>query len=738
MSRGELPEYERPKFRDFTPIGLEGPVVDDLRADIAFDNPSRYENLSAWVELIIEAARQVESPHPLDVEELQGYLHPVIVPPNTTWNDELGQAERRFVSALNDNAVADGDYYRTNSFGPDEYGENYGSYHYRRWQFADETVAGYVAARAEYDELGLQAEELHKRIRSDASEASINDLLAIYETLTPIVERREALKNGPEPTYNEYGSDFSSSWRRGSRYYSGRREYDGNWPNLDLANYIFPQSQLREVHDRLEARLDTELHVQAAVDAIEVDKENHQRFGAKAANLLHIQAMLDELRKSGHSLTDVLSIPPFMAIDTDVFRRWQSGERITQTVLDVVSWMTEQDSSKAYLLRSSAVHSEDGEHMGAGVYESALVEPPLRPRDVLMALRHVYHSTHSPKAQLYRQAIGVEDEAMGVVVQQAGAPDYYGEHTMVTFNTMMPGAPRLADYTIEVGDHPLSRTDESSGARRSTLHLDRNGMFLDFGVQDAMAEYDAPRFHTPPDVKKHFIRDSWYTIQAGILAERLFGQPVQIEGVLQDDGIQLVQARPLPDRMLEPEPFVGFPEYDKDDELWYKGRGVGVINGVQAFVDQHGSYRFRNGHSYRELVSRDYEIPDGTDTSTSLIVWDDSFAQSGIIEQVENYVLAMSPDERERVVCLIKNPPSYGGGSGYGHLETFFGEMGIRTIFAGPNGSRQKHFAEGQQVTVYSDGYTGIVLSSEDDPAYKAYLQEHNKNIIWDDEELSE
>lgn len=49
MYQTEGSEPERVQFRNFSQLGIEGPVARDLCADIAEGNPDRYSNIGIWL-----------------------------------------------------------------------------------------------------------------------------------------------------------------------------------------------------------------------------------------------------------------------------------------------------------------------------------------------------------------------------------------------------------------------------------------------------------------------------------------------------------------------------------------------------------------------------------------------------------------------------------------------------------------------------------------------------------------
>ncbi len=166
-----------------------------------------------------------------------------------------------------------------------------------------------------------------------------------------------------------------------------------------------------------------------------------------------------------------------------------------------------------------------------------------------------------------------------------------------------------------------------------------------------------------------------------------------------------MQARPLPEDWLEPHPFSGFPE---DEEHWFHGNGVGVYDGVEATVVPASFLRSDFGLKH---IS---EYPEGP----KLIEFQDSFGESGLMDRYLKVLHSLTPEEKREVICLVKERPEKSGGSGYGHLETLFSEMGVGLVFYGGKQSRWQKFAEGQKVRVYSNGFEAKLYADDNDPAY--------------------
>lgn len=473
--------------------------------------------------------------------------------------------------------------------------------------------------------------------------------------------------------------------------------------------------QLEEGPDYVTLEQNADMVVQKAkfsqvlAGALEQSPENEARLlevGAKAAHLERLNAILCTMHEQG--LLPNVEIPAFMSVPTDIYGRWKDGEGIDAAINEIQDWIAKNGADKRYVVRSSAVFSEDGEHTGAGMYESVLVSEQNNAEDLALAIERVYESLETESARAYRASIGVDNELMGLVVQELSPSNAGYGCLMVTLDTAMPHAPELVRYSLESGKHPLMRTG-GSYITYSSLPLSRNGCEWELGsdVDTTAMNVYASRFHVPPDRRAHDLVDSWQAAQAGFFAEAVLGRPVEIEMAIGwsgefDKNYYLLQARPLPDAMLKPVQFDGFPEASSENMLAYAGDSVGVYNGLDAIVDDS---------LYLCIDSLSQEGPEHQ--GARLLVFGSSFAEGDNISDYRRELSELNEEQRSRLVVLVKHhsDPKYG----FGHLETFFAEIGVGVIFKSLTEADEESrvlatMTPGKSVKIYSNGYQGKVF----------------------------
>lgn len=661
--------------QDFSAVGLDSDVALLMAGDLHPSSPDRYQNAGIWAGLIAEATIKVAHSSELskaDWEQVNNYIWNSLVDPQPD-DSEAKTHLKQFCHLLGDVALADHAYIDLPEGG-------FSSYH--TWKFKPRTIGQYVERKLEHDELDSEAEGLIRGLRESSLDLPTEQFKAVGERLQSISGRIKELDPRDQDRW---------AWRD----YDGPSLNNGysrlGWDSLDsTARMVTSQAKFRE----------------ALSDVIALNEHGpdiQQRVGAKGANLLRLKAVIDGLKQAGVEVADFMEVPPFMILPTDFYESHRSGGKIIDGIRGIKQWIGVTDPSAAYIIRSSAVNSEDGEHMGAGIYDSVLLSANANLTQIYKAVKQVYGSVNSPQAIAYRESIGVTDEQMAVVVQQVPDSNLY-ETSTLTINTVMPHVPQLAHYELEVGVHPLVRTGEPDEYIRRFLPLDRMGMAYELGERNHQHTPVAPRFHVPPDTRLHSTNDSWLAAQASLIAEKALGRPIQLEALIPNDPgdtIHIVQARPLPSEWLVAHEFVGFPE---GEEAWYEGSGVGVYNGVEVTT--------KTGISEISLYL------DGHD-GIIMPTWDNSFAKSTLGRAIEFGLTSLSEEDRRRVVCLIEGHPELSSASGYGHLETMFAELGVGLVFADGEGGWSRKFVDGQKARLYSNGYKAKLYSSEDDPAFK-------------------
>lgn len=686
--------------QDFSGVGIDIDVARMIKGDIDPTNPDRYQNAGIWAGLIVEAttevARSTELGRP-DQWEVRGYLHEALVAPI---EEEYGstRAVRDFSEAMCNNTLSE---HATYHFPEGGFGT------FNTWQYRPEVIADYTARKMEYDDLGDVAVEHIDSYTEGALGFSVDELQAHAEQLQDILRRRKEIEGDPDR-----GSGIFSAARSRSRSYDSR-------PNVGYGLVKTTNQEIARISDLAAEKAQFAQVLEEATDGLELDESLRQTMGAKGANLTHVNQVLSVLKEGDVPVAEYLNIPRFTVLTTEVYDKWIGGEKIADDIKKIAAWMAENPGAH-YIARSSAVNSEDGEHMGAGVYDSVLIPPGANLSGIYKAIRVVYNSVNSDKAKEYRASIGVEEEKMSVIVQELSDDDL-SDTRLISVNTVMANVPQLADYVVEDGPHPLFEGTTDRTLRRHPLPLDRSGMFIEFGTTLYDNAVDSPRYHVPPDTRYHSARETWLATQASMLAEKAMGGPVQVELVVpySNMGVDIVQARLLPPEWQQPAEFDGFP----NDEPWYEGRGVGVFNGVEAtlvpYLHEFELERHREG--------------------LLLVQWRSSYGMGASSEDLLRNLRSMSPEQRKRFVCLIQQEPTRDSVSNYGHLETLFTEMGVGLVFYDSSSINTRGFAADQNVKVYSNGYKAKLYADESDPAYQAYISGDNtgyENLtdIFDDE----
>lgn len=679
----DFESFDREISQDFSEIGIDKELASLIIADIDPSHPDQYENASLWGQLIVEAAADCVDAKAdgIDSFELELYLGDrlsLALP-----EGEYDKRVNEFTQSFNNVAITR---YGTRRFPNGGFGT------FNEIVYSPSVVGDFIGRNLQWDDLAKEAEHAIEAYRDGFFSFSTKELIEQAKLLDAIRGRRMALADP---------------------------EYDGRWgeprPRLGRGIISFDSRVLDEAVFNANERAEF-AEASAGVFAAEANPEMVEKFGAKGANLMILDDALQKLKQHDVTIAEDLEIPRFTLVSSDVYERAKQGGRIVDEVLNLKKWMGE-NPDKRYLIRSSAVYTEDGEHTGAGIYETVLL--PLDPtsRDIYIAIKKVYGSVESETARAYRESLGVSNEKMALVVQEfAGYDSDRSYSDLVTVNTVSPYALKLADFSIETGPHPLD--EEAPEERdRHRIPLDRNGMHIEFGTTGTRRSLQSPRWHVPPDTRFISPEDTWQATQAAIFAEKALGRPVQLEAVLGETAIQIVQARPLPTEWLEETEFHGFPE---NEEPWYEGKSVGVYNGVEAKVHENLGF----------LIGLDDELGEG---GFVLNQWSDSYAKGRTIRSHQREILALTPEQRARLICLILSPPQMDNISGYGHLETLFAELGVGLVFYDRETPYSRSFVRDQIVRVYSDGYKARLYSNQDDPAISEYHQWHNEDDLVND-----
>lgn len=201
-------------------------------------------------------------------------------------------------------------------------------------------------------------------------------------------------------------------------------------------------------------------------------------------------------------------------------------------------------NSGPFAVRSSA-DAEDGPGASfAGIFESYLSVPT---KEVLIRVDDVRQSLHTPRAEKYQNRVGVRPKAMHVVVQQMVTCKSAG----IAFS-QHPNSPDLgiiieACWGIgELAVSGLVETDQihfdSASERISQYSVGFQGERL------VVSDAGPVREHVDllDQCRRKLADDDAFAIRDAVLAIRAaFGMEVDIEWGIDQDGLVLLQARPL-------------------------------------------------------------------------------------------------------------------------------------------------------------------------------------------------
>lgn len=382
---------------------------------------------------------------------------------------------------------------------------------------------------------------------------------------------------------------------------------DPTWKNLTgLYSHVFvrdvpsgyskAQFGLPKAIDTAQAALTRYPYEQNLIKIPQIDIERftdlRNEFGAKGANLL----LLSELKEMINNLNESrifgvnLEIPEFRVLPVDVYRRWKNGGQVDEQLRPYFDWANSLKESvrrdpsswtmSDYIVRSSAVHSEDGETItGAGIYDSELVYADSDFETFKKAVLKVYHSTESPAAGRYRKSNGVEIEEMGLVIQRYVSPEFVSGPAGSNkgyINSRIPGVPGLMEIV--------------TAHSRNFVNREALNYFI---AMDAEISDHAFRsvHHFRPDERKVnpdlIIRVS----QLSYALERIWNRNLQLEFVGEGHTVHIVQIRALPEKRLESDNGLQFP----DEKSIHSGAAIGYGDLVLPLLHNESDNTDRTG-----------------------------------------------------------------------------------------------------------------------------------------------
>jgi hypothetical protein len=368
-------------------------------------------------------------------------------------------------------------------------------------------------------------------------------------------------------------------------------------------------------------------------------------YGAKAANLTALEFIIDQLQGIADDKMGVaLEVPPFKRVPVDLYRAWEKGALLDSDLKECFDWI--QTGGCDYIVRSSAVFSEDGEKLtGAGKYESVIVKYGQTFAEFRQAVEKVYRSVNSSGAIDYRKRNGIEREEMGLIIQDYVISDRSGHA-----NSELYG----------VKSHLEIVTERS----RNFIKRDR----MDFFLADVSESVFKQLHHFKPDKNKVSTTMLEKVGAVVMVLEKIWGQKVQIEFVGGPGRIHLVQIRNLPtcEKYYEDEIF--FPNYPY---IW-AGAAVGVGDFTLPVLDAKNPHHSgENGVVIYESNDKDSIITRSVPDTGGIILCNDE-GRNGHIQTfcAESGLFCVYPDSERGSI-------SY---------EAFEGITHVRTILNGIEG----------------------------------------------------
>lgn len=416
------------------------------------------------------------------------------------------------------------------------------------------------------------------------------------------------------------------------------------------------------------------------------------QFGVKAANLILLSELVGHINKAkGRDFDSRLAVPAFRIVPVDSYRAWREGKLLDGDLQPYYDWAgnlpkeriwgSNEEMKADYIVRSSAVFSEDGANItGAGIYESVRVFGGATFQEFRDAVTKVYESVNSPRALAYRTQQGIAEEEMGLLIQKYITPDTRFMHNQSEqgyMNSRLAGVPELMEIVTETSRNFVRRkaVDFTLGMR-----VGRN--------EDAFDDVH----HFPPDQFKIRPTLPIKVAQLTSIVERIWGKDIQVEFVVDGFDVNFVQVRELPENTFTQTPEVKFP----DEQAIHTGYSIGT---------------------------GDLELPVLDDE-------EDNSEETGVVVFPSNFMFSMG-DNSYRLpkagVVIIADTNSEGRN---GHIQTLCAERGLVCIFPGEYEEdkptlRYPELSRMKRVRVVSNGIEARVYNGK---------QENDKEVEEQDE----
>jgi hypothetical protein len=325
----------------------------------------------------------------------------------------------------------------------------------------------------------------------------------------------------------------------------------------------------------------------------EIDTETLLRdkklFGAKGAHLIALKKASEELQPFLEEIGEGFTVPDFMLLPAHLSEKEASELSSLLEIRTAYEWV----AGREVMIRSSAVLSEDGEHLGAGIYTSVLFPADGDYALFCAAVAHIHASTNTPHAQEYRAQCGITAaERMGVIIQEYVNKGYERSDGAGHINTVRPQMPEICDV-VEQGRY---LPEFKIGAPAEIQNLDSTLVPLhrDILLQQLVGTHsnDEAALILPTDHTREYSPHQCISLaKLGLMVEWYFKTPLQLEYVTADYRTHLVQARPLPETWTM-RAAVTFPE--RTDFVW-RGMSFGVLDATLDILSDDETNHTKSG-----------------------------------------------------------------------------------------------------------------------------------------------
>lgn len=295
------------------------------------------------------------------------------------------------------------------------------------------------------------------------------------------------------------------------------------------------------------------------VDMKKLEKDT-LKYGAKGANLQVVSDTISKIEKLLPMFDENYFVPDFEKMSVLIYKKWKNGENIEDELKPFFQWI----NNRKVIIRSSAVYSEDNENItGAGIYDSIVINKDETFNNFKNHVIAIYKSIDASFAQKYRNENKIEQEEMGIILQEYIPHNSNSNKGYV--NTVVKQVPELMDVLLNSGYRPV---------------IDKS--ILEKICANDSIEYSI--FHYQLDsYKLENIHSIEKLAKVSLLLEKYYNKAIQIEFIFteeKDDNsmttknkIAILQARFLPDNFSQPAQ-IEFPQ----KEALFEGRALGVVD----------------------------------------------------------------------------------------------------------------------------------------------------------------